>query len=298
MSYIIIALLIAIITIASFWFVHQFDKDPTRDKVSRATVYIGVGTLLLFTLVSSVTTVSTGHVGVVRTFGAVNASELLREGLHFVLPWQSVYTVDNRTEKTSLAAPAEAASKDMQSVHTNLAVNWHIAPDKVGVVLQQFGINEGDSLLTDKVVIPSIMETFKGVISQYTAEELVTKRALVSEAITSTLVKKLAQYDLVVETSNITNFQFSAQFNQAIEAKVTATQSTLKAEQDLKRIKIEADQRIAQADGEAKAIQIQTAAINAAGGAGYVQLQAIHKWNGILPATMAGGAVPFVNLVK
>lgn len=116
MSYIIIALLIAIITIASFWFVRAvFPEYPAAKRSSTVIASAGAGALLLFTLISSVATVSTGHVGVVRTFGAVNASELLREGLHFVLPWQSVYTVDNRTEKTSLAAPAEAASKDMQS---------------------------------------------------------------------------------------------------------------------------------------------------------------------------------------
>jgi regulator of protease activity HflC (stomatin/prohibitin superfamily) len=261
----------------------------------------GAGALLLTSLFCSITTVSTGNIGVIRTFGKVDTANLLAEGFHFIAPWQSVFTLDNRTTKTSLEKPAEAASHDMQSVHTNIAVNWRINPSKVGTVLQQFGVSGdgGGEALTDKVVVPAILETFKSVISQYTAEELVTKRVEVSNRITDYLAKKMAQYDLIVETSNITNFAFSPQFNAAIEAKVTATQSSLKAEQDLKRIKIEAEQRIAQAEGEAKAIHIQASAIKAQGGAEYVQLQAIHKWNGVLPQTVLGDkSVPFVSVSK
>ena len=83
----------------------------------------------------------------------------------------------------------------------------------------------------------------------------------------------------------------------AIEQKVIATQQTAKAEQDLARIKVESEQAIARAQGEAEAIRIQSQAIQTGGGANYVQLQAIQKWDGKLPNTMAG-TVPFVNVSK
>jgi prohibitin 2 len=62
-------------------------------------------------------------------------------------------------------------------------------------------------------------------------------------------------------------------------------------------VKFEAESRIAQAEGEAKAIAIQAAAVDKQGGAGYVQLQAIEKWNGVLPQYVTSGApLPFVNV--
>ena len=69
-----------------------------------------------------------------------------------------------------------------------------------------------------------------------------------------------------------------------------ATQQKQKAEQDLQRIEVEAKSRVAQAEGEAKAISIQAQAIQSNGGANYVQLQWIEKWNGKLPETVVNGS--------
>jgi hypothetical protein len=85
------------------------------------------------------------------------------------------------------------------------------------------------------------------------------------------------------------NFGFSPEYQKAIEAKVISVQQTAKAQQDLERIKVEASSRIAQADGEAKAIAIQAAAIQNNGGENYVKLQWIEKWDGKLPTTVLGG---------
>ena len=126
-------------------------------------------------------------------------------------------------------------------------------------------------------------------------EELITKRDEVSERIRVEASTKMAQYDISVSSISLVNFGFSAEYQKAIEAKVIATQSKLKAEQDLKRIQIEAQQAIAKAKGEAEAIAIQSQAINASGGKDYVNLKAIERWDGKLPSTMTG-VVPFVNV--
>jgi regulator of protease activity HflC (stomatin/prohibitin superfamily) len=99
---------------------------------------------------------------------------------------------------------------------------------------------------------------------------------------------KLAQYDVTDEGISLVNFGFSKSYQDAIDAKMVATQSKLKAEQDLQRIEVEAKSRIAQAEGEAKAISIQAQAIQSNGGAQYVQLQWIEKWDGKLPNTVVG----------
>jgi uncharacterized membrane protein YqiK len=52
-----------------------------------------------------------------------------------------------------------------------------------------------------------------------------------------------------------------------------------------------------EATAEAEAIKIQAEAIQQQGGASYVNLKAVEKWDGHLPAQMIpGGALPFLNL--
>lgn len=235
--------------------------------------------------------VAPSHVGIVTTFGKIS-DVVLEEGGHFIIPISKVHQVFTGVDVAN-ALNAEAGSKDLQSVHSTLTVNFRTNPSKAREI---FVLNP--SLQYEAAyVVPATYEVFKGVVSHYTAEELVTKRQEVSESITRALNSKLSPYHLTVQAVNLVNFGFSKSFNAAIEEKVTASQKAETARRNLETARYTAEARVAQAEGEAKAISIQAAAIEKQGGTGYVQLQAISKWNGVLPAQMLGSApVPFVNL--
>lgn len=255
----------------------------------------GAGIALLLALIalalSMFTTVPASHVGVVTTFGKVGPATL-PEGGHFVAPWQTVHKVSIGMD-VAAATKSEAGSKDLQSVHADLTVNYHVDPARA----RDLFILNPSLEYEAAFVVPAIYETFKAVVASYTAEELVTKRADVSSTITQSLNDRLKQYHLAVQTVNLVNFGFSRSFDAAIEEKVTASQKAETAKRNLERVKFEADARIAQAEGEAKAITIQSAAVEKSGGQGYVQLQAIQKWDGKLPQYMAAGSpTPFVNV--
>jgi len=239
--------------------------------------------LILVTVVfSSFTVISAGHTGVQVTLGEVNPLPLT-EGVHFVNPISSVKDVDVRLQKDQLTG-ANASTKDLQVVHTDIVVQYRLNASKVPQIYKDFGLN-----VDEKVLGPAINESFKTVTAHYTSEELITKRQQVSEEIQTMLKAKVAPFDIDVSGISLVNFGFSADYQKAIEQKVISVQQTAKAEQDLRRIEVEAKSRIAQAEGEAKAISIQAQAIQSNGGQNYVQLQWITKWNGVLPTTVLNG---------
>ena len=234
-------------------------------------------------VVSSFTVISAGHTGVQVTFGEVNPVPLT-EGVHFVNPLSSIKDVDVRLQKAELKG-ANAGTKDLQVVHTDIVVNFRLDPLKVPHIYKEYGLN-----VDEKVLGPGINEAFKSVTGHFTSEELVTKRDLVSQEILTHLVSKMAPFNITVSNISLVNFGFSPEYQKAIEAKVIAVQQTAKAEQDLRRIEVEAKSRVAQAEGEAKAISIQAQAIQSNGGQNYVQLQWISKWDGKLPSTVLNGS--------
>lgn len=242
-------------------------------------------------LFETFTIVPAGHVGVQVTMGTVNPVPL-SEGVHFVNPLSSVKNVEVRVVKTDLRN-ANAGTKDLQIVHTDIVANYRIAGEQAAHMYKEYGLD-----LESKILLPAMNEAFKAETAHYNSEELITKRAEVSQKIHQTLQEKVGKYGLTVSEISLVNFGFSPEYQAAIEQKVISTQATLKADQDLLRIKIEAQSRIAQAEGEAKAIAIQAQAIQTNGGQNYVQLQAIEKWDGKLPTYMGGGSVPFVNIGK
>jgi regulator of protease activity HflC (stomatin/prohibitin superfamily) len=112
----------------------------------------------------------------------------------------------------------------------------------------------------DRIAAPAIQETIKQVTAKYNAEDLILRRDEVKAAITESLSNRLFERGIITETVSITNFQFSATFTAAIEAKVAAEQAVLEATNKLERVKVEAQQREAEAKGEAEYIRLVTEA--------------------------------------
>lgn len=231
-------------------------------------------------------TVSAGHRGVVLRMGAVKG-EIKGEGFYTKTPWvESVKEMDVRQQKEQVVT--EGASKDLQTVHATIALNLALSPTKCAEVYQTIGID-----YLDKIVAPTMQEGIKAVLAQYTAEELVSKREVVRDAIAKHISEKLMPYGIRTEALNIVNFNFSPSFNQAIEAKVTAEQNALAAKNLLAQKEYEAQQAVATAKGKAESMQIESAAL--AKNPQVLQLRALEKWDGVLPR-VSGGAVPFIDV--
>lgn len=271
--------------------------DPAIVKIVGTAIAALIVIIVLF---SSFVQIGTGQRGVLTRFG--NMVGQLKPGLHLKVPFidkVALFDIQTQKEETN----ASAASSDLQTVSTKVAVNYNVDPNKVTTLFQTVGKD-----YSSRIIDPTIQETVKAVTANYTAEQLITKRAEVTSTIQTNLTEKLAANEIMVTGVSITNFDFSGQFNDAIEAKVTAEQNALGAKNLLDQKKYEAEQTIVTAEAQAKTIQIQTQAINSQGGAGYVALQnvkvqqaAVEKWDGKGCTTNCWSAtpnmpVPFLNI--
>lgn len=261
------------------------DKD-----VIRYSIWGFVALFAIITLFMTIYTIPAGYRGVVLTFG--KASQVAAgEGINVKIPFvQSVVKMDTRTQKYE--ASLTAASSDLQDVNTKIAINYHLSPESVPEIYRTIGTN-----YADKVIYPLEQESNKAATAQFSAVELITKREQVRESMKNTLRDKLASRGIIIEDISIVDFSFSPTFSQAIEAKVTAEQQALAEKNKLAAVEYQAQQRVAQAKGEADAIAIQTQAINSQGGAAYVELQRILKWDGHYPLVVSGsGTSPILDL--
>jgi regulator of protease activity HflC (stomatin/prohibitin superfamily) len=247
---------------------------------------LAIGVVLLASLSSSVGTVGAGERGVRLRFSAVTDT-ILDEGLYFQIPMvERVVKMSVQIEKDE--ASSNAASKDLQSVSTRVAVNYHLDPDQVALVYQEFRLD-----YRERIIEPSIQEAVKSAIALYTAEELITKRSNVREAIKANVKEKIEPNGIILDELNIVDFSFSNSFNLAIEKKVTAEQEAFAAQNKLEQVKFEAQQQVEEAKGKAEAIRIEAEALRKS--PAVLELRALEKWNGVLPK-VTGGAVPFISI--
>jgi len=265
-------------------------------------IMVGIVVLIIIGVVvgSAIQIVDAGHRGVLLHWNAVDLTQApLNEGLHFVTPFaDSVVQMEIRTLKFVKAT--SAASKDLQTVSTEITVNYHPDPNAVNILYQSVGLN-----YENRVITPTVEEVVKQVTANYNAEELITKRPQVKSDIEADISSRLNEFNIVTEIVSITDFQFSALFASAIESKVEAEQKAFKAENDLKRIEVEARQHaaqaegiaaanIAQANGEASAIKIINEAL--ASNPQYLEWLKTQQWDGKLPLVVGEGGTPFIAI--
>ncbi len=249
---------------------------------------------------SSVKIVDAGTRGVLLHWSAVDLTQPpLEEGLHFVTPFaDDVINIEVRTLKYERSTTS--ASRDLQTVRTTVTVNYHPEKEMIHYLYKNLGLD-----YENRVIQPAIEETVKQVTANYNAEELITKRPLVKADIQDEITDRLNEFNLATEVISITDFEFSLLFAQAIESKVEAEQKAFKAENDLTRIQVEAQQQeaqaigiananIAEAEGEAKAIRIINQAL--AENPNYLEWFKTRAWDGKLPLVVGEGGTPFIQI--
>ncbi len=220
--------------------------DPRSRFGGKIASIVGVIIIVISIIAGSFTAVPAGHRGVVIRFSAVTGT-ILKEGLQMKLPFiDSVIMMGVRTEKYETGAAS--ASRDLQDVRTTIAVNWRLDPSKTAEIYRTLGTE-----FMNRIAAPAVQEVIKQVTARYNAEDLILKREIVRNEIAESLTIRLLERGIITEAVSITEFQFSATFVAAIEAKVAAEQAVWEAKNKLLRVVVEAEQREAEAKGEAAA---------------------------------------------
>lgn len=255
-------------------------------------ICIGVMLLILIIVCCSITTVPTGYVGVKTRFGKVQ-EEVIQEGLNTKAPFiEKIVKIDCKTKK--IETQSEGSTKDLQTVTIAIAVNYNVNKETANNLYKNVGIDYEDIIIN-----PALLESIKSAIAQYTAEELVTKRADVSNEIEKAIIGKIEERGFSVTEFNITNIDFSEEYDRAIEAKAVKQQEVVTAQAEFEKQQIQNQKEISEAEKDAKVMELQNSQVTENTiklKQLEVQQKMIEKWNGALPTTLTGNTIPFLNI--
>lgn len=252
------------------------DYDGKQVSIPRPLVHgVGFTVVFLWTAFFSVTQVGTGQIAVMTRFGKVTGQEL-SEGIHVKLPIDKANKYDIKVQKEEVKA--DAASKDLQDVHSTLVLNYALEAGNVDEIHRTLGGN-----YREKVIDPALQEVFKATTSHFDATNLITDRPAVKARASDLLSKRLSKFGVRVVDVNITNFSFSKEFSQSIESKQVASQNAQRAKFNLEAAKIDAQAQEAQAESLSPL---------------YLQKLFLEKWDGKLPQALGGNFGFLANLLK
>lgn len=244
--------------------------------------------LIILVTMIPIVIVNAGERGVVMTLGQVQ-DNILGEGMHFRKPLQDeVKKISVKTRTTKITGIA--GSSDSQVVNFTAQVNWRMNPATVNKTYQNIG---DENAVEANYVITKGPDAIKESVSKSTAIDFQKNRETVRTLAIDNLRKRMGT-TAIIEDISFTDIDFSKEFNAAIEAKVTAEQEAQAQKNKLESVKYQAQQKVAAAEAEAESIRIQTEALSQ--NQNLIELEKARKWDGHLPQTIVGGAIPFFNI--
>lgn len=233
-------------------------------------VYGIIFLVVIVTIISSFQTIKSGEIGLKVRFGKIVSTQL-NEGFNLKIPFiEDIVVVNIKVQKLELKT--ESSSKDLQTIETNIAVNYRIQSDRASNLYKTVGSSYESTILD-----PAIKESIKSTIAKYTAAEVITERSEVSQKCMEELQNKVEKYGIVIDNFNITNLSFSEEYTKAIEEKQVA-------EQKLEKAKLEAEAKLVEAQATKRANDLMRQSLTD----NLIAKEFIEKWDGKLPTTYAG----------
>ena len=280
--------------------------DKYKERAFRFRLSPILGALALvttaITLATSVGIINAGHRGVVLEFGAVTG-KVLGEGIYFVTPAVNS-VIEMSVQVQAYKAKASSASRDLQEVTTEITLNYSLTPSSVTTLYQTMGLD-----WEHRLIDPAVQEAVKASTAGFDAEKLIVERPKVRGEIEKILRDRIEAVGLHVMAVSITDFSFSKEFDQAVEAKVKAQQDALTAKHKLDQVKMEAEQDLTRKRAESESLRLQKEhvtdkmielrRVEVALKSLDVQMEAVKKWNGAFPQTVVGtppGNMPVLTL--
>lgn len=275
------------------------DDARNLGYVRSAVFHLGWVTPLLIIVFSSWVVVRTGHVGVVLLFDKVQPRPLY-EGFNVIAPWYDVVQLSTQVKKK--VGRFDAASKDLQTVHVEMAINARLIPDQAPRMYQTVG-----SDYENVIISPAEQEVLKAHTALYNASDILHQRPKLKSEVQADLAAWLLKYGIELREASLSNIAFDPAYAKAIEAKQVQEQaaeqkryevigSTREAEKVRESAKGTADKAREEAKGDADALRLRGAAqaeynakVSASLTPALIQQQWIEAWKG------GGAQVPHVN---
>jgi prohibitin 2 len=249
-------------------------------------------------IAASMETVENGHRGMAVRFGKV-VSDTLPPGLTFVNPF-TTNVVQMNIQTIKWDGVSQAYTRDVQQAKILFTLNYNLDPSAVIDTYQTVGTD-----WSGKLVGQVVHESIKREFGQHEAVDIIAQRDKASRAMEAEIKQKLALRHVVVTGFQLTNIDYTPEFEHAVEQKVIAQQKAIEeqnrtvqmqelANQQIVKAKGNAESTILNAKAEAESIRIRATALEQ--NAKLVEWEAVQKWDGKLPVYSMGNATPFIQL--
>jgi regulator of protease activity HflC (stomatin/prohibitin superfamily) len=154
----------------------------------------------------------------------VMAQQTYGPGLYFYEPFgTNMDTLSVQIQK-HVETKLGAATADTQPIHADIAVNYHLSPGAVHLLVGNIGYD-----FVGKVLQPAIIDALKAGTAQFHLAKIIQDREKLRAIVLDDLKARMLPKYIIITDLNLTNFDVSKEFIHAVEAKQIAEQNVITA---------------------------------------------------------------------
>jgi regulator of protease activity HflC (stomatin/prohibitin superfamily) len=271
----------------------QLERQLKQKQMVKGIVVSVVGFILLVFLFMSCERIDAGHVGVkVNQYGDNKGVDdvVAVTGMVFYNPLTTrVYEFPTFIQHKEYKGDNSfiVNSKDGSEFAVSPIMNYSVQREKVPAIFSKYRRPLED--IEEGFLKTAVYDAFRLATNKYTADELISNRAVFEVEVRRLLDAQLLKEGFVINqfTSNLI---YPETFKKSIEAKNNAVQAALRAENEVKTAEAQAKIKVATAEGNAQAMLTSAKAEAEANRMKQqtltpllLQLEYINKWDGKLP---------------
>lgn len=268
-----IAAIIIMAAILSVWLMGGFDntveslekRKERKEKIckimkNKKSKYIISAAVVAVVLLSGITVIPTGSVGVRSRFGQIS-EKVVTPGIKYHIPIaEGISKVNTKMQDAYFEGKVWSETSDMTEIYYDqITVTYQIAPDKAAWIVSNVA-NYKDALVSKTAVNSAVKEA-----SRQLASKDATNRGkiepLVQKSLQESLNKKYNGEVVTIARVVIGDANFEESYNQAIAARqksqIEAEQQAIENQKAIDKAKADAEVAKTQAQGQADAEKIK-----------------------------------------
>lgn len=229
-----------------------------KRKLKSLIVTVIVALCLIVTCCNSCTVVQQRERGVEYVFGQLKG-EVIQPGLKMHPPFISTIKkysiVPKEYQVTFPVGPQGAISKDLQTIGATVNIKYAFDESRI----KEIALKYGDSII-EAAMETKTQSSVKAVVGTYTIYDLVEKQTEVARKIAENIVNEMTMYPIIISTIDVTNWDWSDDFDKQIKETALRTQQVKTAAQEAEIAAAQAQKKVKEAEADKQAAILQAEA--------------------------------------
>lgn len=232
---------------------------PKTSKKAISAIIIAVAALFL--IANSYTIIEPDERGVAVSLGQITSTTPIQPGIVWKTPFVTsieTFSIVPKTYEVTFSVGEDGAiTKDMQTIGATVVVRYNYDENRIIEIVKKYR----NSTIIENAMKDCIKASLKEITGKYSIYDLVSQQDAITAQVGEVVLRRMQDnYPITINSTTITNFDWSDDFDKQIRETANRTQQVKQAEQEANIAAAQAQKLVKEAEARKQAAELDAEA--------------------------------------